>query len=684
MGKIKSDVLNQHLRLFPKENEVLKPFLFNFDINYGRRVDVNNSQFSAYILSPDRLMRDGFAFTEELLLVLSSFQRIQPRIMQAIEKVLDTSPFKGRVDPLTYFLVSGDAGVEDWTNKYLTEHPQARTPIPLFVDSLSSNKNDRWFIRNQLSSRLYTRDLFDYQLPLDGDLFFFGRKKIVDEFLDALRKGQNRGLFGLRKTGKTSFLFKLVRTCDDLNIAKSVYIDCKRPDIRTLDWKNLINYIVQEISKKTGKKYASVKDPVKNLMKLLEALPDNLKVCLIFDEIEYISPLAHLDVHWRSDFVPFWQTLWSIQSEMRKISFVVAGVNPFLCEVDLIDKTQNPMFGIVRPTYLTGLSDDETKQMVTAIGGRMGLGFTPEAVAYLHMRYGGHPLLTRMACSYTNQSIYQQGATRPVPVTDKRLRVEQNEREEDLHFYCRHVVSELKEFYNDEYDMLEMLASGNVVDFNEMAAEPGWVRHLKSYGIISIAETGKPAFRIPVIQKFVAAERSKREGTREPRTVIAQEKRQEWLARRRTNILHDLKLLLRSISAKQISNPYKSEFLPEADLLQNIKLVSSWQDFSAFINDINKCLVETIDIINGKGYFYGSFKMVYPDLFDALARIRLLRNNADHLRLNAQVEDGLKSYLLRDLFDRPVSHFQEPWFLLQQIVLDELFSSVQYEIARIE
>ena len=71
----------------------------------------------------------------------------------------------------------------------------------------------------------------------------------------------------------------------------------------------------------------------------------------------------------------------------------------------------------------------------------------------------------------------------------------------------------------------------------------------------------------------------------------------------------------------------------------------------------------------------------YPELFDALQRIRLLRNNADHLRLAQKVEDGLNKYLDRDLMGRALSQISEPWFVLQQIVIDELFAAVQYELA---
>jgi predicted AAA+ superfamily ATPase len=76
--------------------------------------------------------------------------------------------------------------------------------------------------------------LFDYQLPLDSDLFFFGRDQIVADHLDAIRRSQNRGLFGLRKTGKTSILYKLKRQMEREGLGAFLYYDCKMPSIRMM------------------------------------------------------------------------------------------------------------------------------------------------------------------------------------------------------------------------------------------------------------------------------------------------------------------------------------------------------------------------------------------------------------------------------------------------------------------
>ena len=94
---------------------------------------------------------------------------------------------------------------------------------------------------------------------------------------------------------------------------------------------------------------------------------------VVFDEIEYISPVAKEDKHWHQDFIDFWQAFWAIQSRCRMLSAIIAGVNPSVVEKDTIEGIQNPLFGIVPYQYLTGLSLEDTGRMLRTLGKRMGL-----------------------------------------------------------------------------------------------------------------------------------------------------------------------------------------------------------------------------------------------------------------------------------------------------------------------
>ena len=362
---------------------------------------------------------------------MSEFPSVQARSMQAIEQIYSEQPFKARANPLVYILVSHAEDVTEYVSSYLMEHPQARTPIPINWYEIVNKNNDAWYLRNTISRFLFTRDLFDYQLPLDQDLYFFGRTQVVSELIDFVKKSENRGLFGLRKTGKTSILYKVERICNENNIAHVLYYDCKRYDIRSKRWIGLLGLITDQIISVLSLSPAiGINDGIiDRFIQVIRLIPPNKKVCVIFDEIEYISPLAKLDVHWARDFIDFWQMLWSVQSEIRRISFIVAGVNPYLVELDLVDGIQNPVFGIIKHVMLTGMSLDDLGIMIRRIGRQMGLDFDDNAVGYIHSHYGGHPLLSRLACSFTNKKIMERTLARPATVDVTALRNSEQERD---------------------------------------------------------------------------------------------------------------------------------------------------------------------------------------------------------------------------------------------------------------
>ena len=183
-GQIKHDVKTQHLRIYTGEEDVLKAVTQHFDVNYGRRIQAAGTALSAYLIEPDKFMLHSFGFSDELLLVLSDFGDLQPRTMQAIEQIYSEQPFKARANPLAYLIVSKAESVVEFVTAYLVDHPQSRTPIPVHWQEIESKDRDKWYLRNKLSATLFARDLFDYQLPLDEDLYFFGRTNIVNDLVE--------------------------------------------------------------------------------------------------------------------------------------------------------------------------------------------------------------------------------------------------------------------------------------------------------------------------------------------------------------------------------------------------------------------------------------------------------------------------------------------------------------------
>ena len=174
--------------------------------------------------------------------------------------------------------------------------------------------------------------------------------------------GEQSGLFGLRKVGKTSVLYALERLIA-LRGGNSIYIDCQDTSVHKSRWNELLFYIVDLIRQK----YDLEKDIISNidnyterdasryfekdLINLKKKLNDR-RILLIFDEIEHITFKTSSTDFWleKNDYINFWQTLRAIyHKDPFLFSFIIAGVNPLCIEEPTVNGYDNPIFGMLNP-----------------------------------------------------------------------------------------------------------------------------------------------------------------------------------------------------------------------------------------------------------------------------------------------------------------------------------------------
>ena len=433
MGQYVPEVRSGHFTNYPEEEELLRPFLQSFDVTWAKRRRAFGSDLSVFFLSPEPHMERAFGFESEILVVYSSYEALQPRTIQAIEQFIAEEPARGRVDTMITFLISEARDPVSWVKQYTTSRPDSRLVAAFEASNLREQRGQPWLIRSALAEQLYQRDLFDHRLPITSDYFFFGREELIFDLHNAFKRSENRGLFGLRKTGKTSVFFKLRRLIESTGDNLFIYVDCKFPPNRSLRWDELLLRLANQLTRAAGTDGLPTDIHASDaFVAALQGISDRTKIAMVFDEIEYISPNSPLDEHWRQDFVPFWQTIWHAQSLFGNLAIFVGGVNPTVVEEDLIGDSQNPLFGIFPHQYLGGLSVDEVRRMLRTLGRPMGLHFSPAAVAYIFDQYGGHPLLTRIACSITHRMLRDSGEQLPRTASDEWLRQTEAKREAEL------------------------------------------------------------------------------------------------------------------------------------------------------------------------------------------------------------------------------------------------------------
>src|SRR5690606_27301251 len=95
------------------------------------------------------------------------------------------------------------------------------------------------------------RDLFAQKSPLQNDTYFFGRAPVIATLRDRIQRCENTGVFGLRKSGKTSVLLAAQRAAS-ADGHRFVLVDCQSPTLNTKGWADALLTIATDVRKEAG------------------------------------------------------------------------------------------------------------------------------------------------------------------------------------------------------------------------------------------------------------------------------------------------------------------------------------------------------------------------------------------------------------------------------------------------
>ncbi len=499
MGQIHPDADSTYFAEHPDERGLFKGFLPDFSVTWAAKRRHFGSEVTAAFLRPERHISEMFGVEREILLIAAPYTKLEPRIFQTAAAILSDLPARGRVDQLFFVLVSPASNLQTLVDQQHAEKAQAQIAVPFAANDCKTTQ-DAFFVRNRLQQFLFARDLFDSSQPINSDLYFFGRSSLAIELLDGAKAGNNYGLFGLRKMGKTSLIFKLRRALDSDKTTTLEYLDLQDSALYGLRWWQMLDELRVRLQGTSALRHSETPESAARSFRLaVEQLPRNRRVIFALDEIEHIAPGLAMRPHWETDFVELWKTLRAVQNSNRRVSFIVAGVNASVIETPSYAGHDNPLFSMAQVRYLPIFDRAELRHMVRVLGGYMGLRFSEDVYDYLRDRYGGHPLLTRAACSFVHRST--ASAKRPVLLSAADLRAHEQRRESELFPFGRHVLSMLQQWYPQEFSMLQYLARGDTQFFTEMSAQyPEYAQHLKAYSLVT---DDPPRISIPLLEKFL-------------------------------------------------------------------------------------------------------------------------------------------------------------------------------------
>lgn len=262
--------------------------------------------------------------------------------------------------------------------------------------------------------------------------------------------------------------------------------------------------------------------------------------------------------------------------------------------------------------------------MVRRLGRIMGLRFDEILYRKLTEDFGGHPYLIRHVCSVINNL---SAGERPVKVDKTTYENGKRIFMRDYGHFLDMILNVLKDFFNDEYEMLLLLARGDIKTFRELSAmTPLLTSHLLGYGILEENE-GNFSFRIESIQDHLRTKEKFKS------TEMSQEKMRAEVSERR----NDLEQKLRRIFRMQLKS-HLGEMDARSSVLELMGDPRNKRNAGlSYIDlfDANKSGMLFSDLSKIIRKHWDCFKHILgPDKEDILAKMELVNN----LRVDAHAK----------------------------------------------
>ncbi|MFI8261977.1 hypothetical protein [Streptomyces sp. NPDC085665] len=449
-----------------------------------------------YITLPPNV-RETFDLRLDVLCLSASYERVEPRSLTLIAERLRSR--NARVDPDFAILFTSDPGAAE-----LVKRRRGQLAI-LTVNSQELISGPGAGLRERIAEIMTTHDHYDLTRPITEPAAFYGRQAEVAELSFALDRGQSVGVFGLRKAGKTSLLNFVASQRKD-NGKPVVWLDIsvlQAAEAFQLELLERCHEIIRKLELKPPRLMSLTRDGnpnpsaqistywVRDLNALLDTLPDRLE--LFVDEIDQAWP-SRSNLGSESAYAVLKclnQLRGVVQSReadgRHGIGVVCAGVDPAIFEKPLIDRRDNLLYKFARLSFLSPMKRDEMGDMVRNLGKRMALRYSDHrTLDFLFQEFGGHPLLTRKACSVAARQRPQSEIPWHVPLSalDEAARMRgPNTPQSEV----QDVLDSFTEWFGDEAAMLPLLWSDDPQEKQEARewarSEPDMAAHLMSYGI---------------------------------------------------------------------------------------------------------------------------------------------------------------------------------------------------------
>lgn len=432
-------------------------------------------------------IESAFGLTREVLFFYAPYFDLQSRSFKLAKDKLVNLPRE--VTPDLIFFSSPDDRLtfklNEWSKLQFTA-----IPLPTSLDA------EPIALISQLRDHIYARDLFYETTPVSGSKFF-GRKTLMQELRDDIANQRVSGLFGLRKSGKTSILLQLAETLTSDNLIP-VFIDLETlPSPPTDPGPDFMREVTSRVSvelERRGVSCAELADfpRVQDIPQFKASLDSvvrrleerDITMVLLLDEIEFLTPSDQVDTQ-EANFPAVAQALASLRAVAQSASnftFLLSGLTNHILENGRLYGRPNPLFSWAKARYVGPFSRQEANELATATGARMGIEIQEGALGALYDASGGHAYLYRNLASEVVATLPMDTYRRVLRTSDVLHQLTTWRR--SVAGNIEEMLSHLARYYPTEGILLETLKD-SPDDFSELArGEDRAVHHLASLGLI--------------------------------------------------------------------------------------------------------------------------------------------------------------------------------------------------------
>ena len=352
--------------------------------------------------------------------------------------------------------------------------------------------------------KLATRNLYAETLPVTGD-DFFGRRRELTQLQDELRQGKVCGVFGLRKTGKTSLIKELGRRFT-LDGERRIFVlrdleslPMESPRIRVEMVQELRQGFLAEF-RTQGVRRGELTDldldasvgEFKRALKtsLNDCEKRGIQVVLALDEVEYLVGDANTIEHGSRPEVPeLLGALRSLVQEHSIFNVVLSGITSSIVHRGSLYGAENPLFNWARPYYIQPMTRPEINSLTTDVGMRMAVKWSQGALDAVYSCSQGNVFLHRTLAAITADQVDQESF--PIVIKEEDVRRSMRAWRRGIAERLEQMFMSFERHYPTEAALVRLVAAGDST-WDEVDAEyPAEVNRLLELSLARESRSGK-------------------------------------------------------------------------------------------------------------------------------------------------------------------------------------------------